>query len=139
MRSFDEGAFCCDGDEEGWEAYVNGGLVFAVAKVAKLWSAEKFLFGHIENKLMFRESQPYHSQTLKLGNNFEIYLQAFRVCNEDNFLQEAEVLYLELCLKKKRSPEWDSMLSMFTASSSNSSTLMTRENLEHQRAASLDR
>jgi hypothetical protein len=59
---------------------------------------------------MFQESQPYHSQKLKLGMNFEIYLQAFKVCNEDNFLQEAEVLYLDLCLKKKRSPEWDSSM-----------------------------
>ena len=57
-RSFDEGAFC-DGDEEGWKAYVNGGLVFGVAEVAKLWSTEQFLFSHIENKLMFQEAQPY--------------------------------------------------------------------------------
>jgi hypothetical protein len=94
---------------------VNGGLVFAAAKVAKLWSAEKFLFGHIENKLIFQEPQPYHSQKLKYGMNFEIYLQAFKVCNEDKFLPEAKALYLDLCLKKKRSPEWDSsMLPMFT-------------------------
>jgi hypothetical protein len=64
-------------DEERWKAYVNGGLVFAAARVTKLWSAEKFLFSHIENKLMFQESQPYHSQKLKFGMNFEIYLQAF--------------------------------------------------------------
>ena len=106
MRSFDEEAFC-DGDEEGWTAYVNGGLVFGVAEVAKLWSDGQVLFSHIENKLMFQEPQPYHSQKLRLGKRFEIYLQAFKVCNEDNFLQEAEVLYLDLCLAKKRKPEWD--------------------------------
>jgi hypothetical protein len=60
MRSFDEEAFCCDGDEEGWTAYVNGGLVFGVAKAAKLWSDGQFLFSHIENKLIFQESHPYH-------------------------------------------------------------------------------
>ena len=86
---------------------MNGGLVFAAAKVAKLWSAEKFLFGHIENKLIFQEPQPYHSQKLKYGMNFEIYLQAFKVCNEDKFLPEAKALYLDLCLTKKREPEWD--------------------------------
>jgi hypothetical protein len=32
-RSFDEGAFC-EGDKEWWTAYVNKGLVFAVAEVA---------------------------------------------------------------------------------------------------------
>jgi hypothetical protein len=42
-RSFDEGAFCED-DREWWTAYVNEGLVFGVAEVAKLWSTEQFLF-----------------------------------------------------------------------------------------------
>jgi hypothetical protein len=53
-------------------------LVFGVAEVAKLWSDGQFLFSHIENTLMFQESQPYHPKLLlKLGKRFEIYLQAF--------------------------------------------------------------
>ena len=94
-RSFDEGAFC-EGDKEWWTAYVKKGLVFAVAEVAKLWSAGQFRFTHIENKLMFQEAQPYHSKQLNLGQRFEIYMQAFRVINMENFLQEAELLYLAM-------------------------------------------
>jgi hypothetical protein len=113
MRSFHEVAFCCAGVKEEWKAAVKGGLVFSLAVVQTLWSANQFPFGHIENKRMFQETQPYHPQQLKLGKRFEIYLQAFRVRNEDNFLQEAELLYL--ALDKKRKPEWDTMLPMFTA------------------------
>jgi hypothetical protein len=106
MRSFDEGAFCCDGDEEGWQGLLKGGLVFGLAKVGKLWSTEQFLFSHIENKLMFQESQPCDSQQLKLGKRFEIYLQAsFRVIDKAIFHKEAKALHLDLCLKKKRSPD----------------------------------
>jgi hypothetical protein len=64
MRSFDEEAFCCDGDEERRTAYVNGGLVFGVAKAAKLWSDGQFHFSHIEDTRMFQEAQPYHSKAL---------------------------------------------------------------------------
>ena len=113
MRTFGERAFCCDGDEEGWKAYVNGGAVLGLAGVAKLWSAEKFLFGHIENKLVFRESQPYHSQKLKLRKRFEIYMQAFRVIPKTNFLQEAKVLYL--AMDKKSEAGWNSVEAMFAA------------------------
>jgi hypothetical protein len=88
MRTFDVGAFF-DGGEEKWTAYVNGGpVVFGVAKAAKMWSDGQFLFSHIENKLMFQESQPYHSQQLNFGMRFEIYLQAFRVAiDKANFLR----------------------------------------------------
>ena len=119
MRSFDEEAFC-DGDEEGWTAYVNGGLVFGVAEVAKLWSDGQFLFSHIENKLMFQESQPYHSQKLKLGKRFEIYLQAFRVIDKAIFLQEAKMLYL--AMDKKSEAGWTSVRAMFAAFSEGGSS-----------------
>jgi hypothetical protein len=90
-RSFDEGAFC-EGDEKWWTAYVNEGLVFAVAKAAKLWSGGQFRFAHIVETQMFQEAQPYHPKQLNLGQRFEIYMQAFRVINMKNFLQEAELL-----------------------------------------------
>jgi hypothetical protein len=114
MRTFDVGAFF-DGDEEKWTAYVNGGpVVFGVAKAAKMWSDGQFLFSHIENKLMFQESQPYHSQQLNFGMRFEIYLQAFRVAiDKANFLQEAKVLYL--AMDKKSEAGWNSVEAMFAA------------------------
>jgi hypothetical protein len=52
-RSFGEGAFF-NGDEEKWTAYVNEGLVFAVAKAAKLWSDGQFLFSHIVDTQVFQ-------------------------------------------------------------------------------------
>jgi hypothetical protein len=113
MRTFDVGAFF-DGDEEKSTAYMNGGLVFGVAKAAKLWSDGQFLFSHIENKLMFQESQPYHSQQLNLGMRFEIYLQAFRVIDKANFLQEAKAV-LYLAMKKKNEAGWNSVEAMFAA------------------------
>jgi hypothetical protein len=106
MRTFDVGAFF-DGDEEKWTAYVNGGPVFGVAKAAKLWSDGQFLISHIENKLIFQESQPYHSQQLNLGMRFEIYLQAFRVIDKAIFLQEA--------MDKKSEAGWNSVEAMFAA------------------------
>jgi hypothetical protein len=68
-RSFDEGAFC-KGDKEWWTAYVKKGLVFAVAEVAKLWSAGQFRFTHIVETQMFQEAQPYHPKQLNLGAVF---------------------------------------------------------------------
>jgi hypothetical protein len=71
MRTFDEGTFF-DGDEEGWaKAYVNGGPVFSVAEVAKLWSNKQFPFSHIENTLMFQEVQPCHSRGTPQKSSFE--------------------------------------------------------------------
>jgi hypothetical protein len=114
MRSFDEGAFCGDGDEEKWKGLLKGGLVFSLAEVAKLRSTEQFIFSHIENKLMFQESQPYHSQKLKLRKRFEIYMQAFRVIDKANFLkEEAKLLYL--AMDKKSEAGWDSVRAMFAA------------------------
>jgi hypothetical protein len=62
---------------------------------------------------MFQEAQPYHSKLLNKGQRFEIYLQAFRVIDKANFLQEAKVLYL--AMDKKSEAGWNSVLPMFTA------------------------
>jgi hypothetical protein len=90
-----------------------GGLVFSLAKVQKLWSDNKFIFEHIEDTRMFQEPQPYHSKQLNEGNRFAVYLQAFRVIDKENFLQGAELLYL--ALDKKSNTGWDSVLPMFAA------------------------
>jgi hypothetical protein len=62
---------------------------------------------------MFQEPQPYHSKQLNLGKRFGIYLQAFRVIDKANFLQEAKVLHL--AMDKKNEAGWNSVLPMFTA------------------------
>jgi hypothetical protein len=84
-RSFDQFVFCCAGDKKEWKTTVEGGLVFSLAKVQKLWSANKFLFSHIEDTQMFQESQPYHTKLLTKGQRFEIYMQAFRVKSTRKF------------------------------------------------------
>ena len=47
------------------------------------------------------------------GQRFEIYMQAFRVIDKVNFLQEAKVLYL--ALDKKSATGWDTVEAMFAA------------------------
>jgi hypothetical protein len=69
-RSFDQRVFCCADDFEEWKATAKGGRVFGLAEVQKLWFDNKFLFEHIEDTLMFQESQPYHSKQLNLGKRF---------------------------------------------------------------------
>jgi hypothetical protein len=74
-RSFDEGAFC-EGDEKWWTAYVNEGLVFDVAKAAKLWSGGQFRFTHIVETQMFQEAQP---------SRFRDALSTFSCCFSADF------------------------------------------------------
>jgi hypothetical protein len=88
-RSFGQFVFCSSGDKEEWNTTVERGLVISLAKVQRLWSDKEFLFSHIEDTQMFQESLPYHSTLMTKGQRFEIYMQAFRVIDKVNFLQEA--------------------------------------------------
>jgi hypothetical protein len=62
---------------------------------------------------MFQESQPYHLTQMTKGQRFEIYMQAFRVIDTVNFLQEAKLLYL--AMPKKSEAGWDTVEAMFAA------------------------
>jgi hypothetical protein len=53
--SFDQGTSCCAGDKEEWKATVKGGLVFSLALVQTLRSANNFISGHIKDTRVFQE------------------------------------------------------------------------------------
>jgi hypothetical protein len=112
-RSFDEGAFCRPGDLEEWKATVRGGLVFGLAAVQKLWFDEAFLWDHLEIPSMFTEALPYHSTVKNKGERFEIYMQAFRVIDKENFLEQANLLYL--AMPNKSEAGWDTVAAIFAA------------------------
>jgi hypothetical protein len=57
-------------------SYVKKGLVFAVAEVAKLWSAGQFRFTHIVEIQMFQEAQP---------SRFRDALSTFSCCFSADF------------------------------------------------------
>jgi hypothetical protein len=71
---------------------VERGLAFGLAKVQRLWSAEAFLWDHLDNTSMFTEALPYHSTVKNKGEGFEIYMQAFRVIDKENFIEQARKL-----------------------------------------------
>ena len=62
---------------------------------------------------MFTEALPYHSTVMNKGERFEIYMQAFRVIDKENFLEQAKLLYL--AMPNKSEAGWDTVGAMFAA------------------------
>ena len=62
---------------------------------------------------MVQEAQPYHPKRLNLGQRFEIYMQAFRVIDKENFIEQARKLYL--AMPNKSEAGWDTVEAMFAA------------------------
>ena len=112
-RSFDVSVFCRPGDTEEWKTTVERGLAFGLAEVQRLWSAEAFHWDHLAITSMFTEALPYHSTVKYKGERFEIYMQAFRVIDKENFIEQARKLYL--AMPNKSEAGWDTVEAMFAA------------------------